>query len=71
MRKSSFVRKLIVSSLIVAGLYLVVVLNLYKSTGEWDFNIFKSAALGEFAIFAGACLGLYGIYLILKTKYFK
>ena len=71
MKKSIWIRKIFANLLIIAGIYLVVVLNLYKSTRKWDFNIFKSEALGEFTIFVGVCLVLIAVYLIVKSKYFK
>jgi hypothetical protein len=31
--------------------YIIIVLNLYKSTSKLEFNILKSIALGEFLLF--------------------
>jgi hypothetical protein len=67
--KSKWIRKIFVNALIIAGLYLIVVFNLGKSTGKLDFNISKSVALSEFVVFAGACLVIYAIYLIVRKKY--
>jgi hypothetical protein len=71
MKKSKWVRRIFANALIIAGLYLIVVLNLGKSTGKWDFNIFKSDALSQFVVFTGVCLIIYAIYSIVSKKYFK
>jgi hypothetical protein len=71
MKKSIWIKKIFANILIIAGLYLIVVINLYKSTGKWDFNIFKSGALSEFVVFTGVCLIIYAIYSIVRRKYFK
>jgi membrane protease YdiL (CAAX protease family) len=47
-----FIKLVIEAVVLIAFIYLMTVINLYKSTGKIDWNIFKSEALPQFLIFS-------------------
>ena len=50
-KNSKFIKNTILTIVFLAFLYIMTVLNLYKSTKRIDFNIFNSEALPELTIF--------------------
>ena len=49
--------------------YLMIVLNLYKSTNTLDFNILKSSALKDFLVFSAILLPLLILIGVLFKRY--